>query len=232
MIRRPPRSTLFPYTTLFRSLHRGGTGRQEPAGVPPRLLHAELIGQERHVGDHQRVLRSPGHQLGVVEHVLHRHGQRVLLTLAHHPERIPDQQHLEAGLFRDAREERVVGRDHHDLAAFRLPFAKVRDGHASSALWRISGRRSTALMAMIWTPAQYGRTSLISRTAIWPPMSSARSSPAARSSSMRAWGTSTPGILAFMTSAILADRKTRIPASTFTGNFLTALMKALNFSTS
>src|SRR3712207_9501393 len=24
MIRRPPRSTLFPYTTLFRSVHRGG----------------------------------------------------------------------------------------------------------------------------------------------------------------------------------------------------------------
>src|SRR5256885_13282984 len=27
MIRRPPRSTLFPYTTLFRSLFRVGTGR-------------------------------------------------------------------------------------------------------------------------------------------------------------------------------------------------------------
>src|SRR5256885_3230723 len=26
MIRRPPRSTLFPYTTLFRSVHRGGRG--------------------------------------------------------------------------------------------------------------------------------------------------------------------------------------------------------------
>src|SRR5256886_17286420 len=26
MIRRPPRSTLFPYTTLFRSLNRTGTG--------------------------------------------------------------------------------------------------------------------------------------------------------------------------------------------------------------
>src|SRR2546430_11371165 len=26
MIRRPPRSTLFPYTTLFRSRHRGGVG--------------------------------------------------------------------------------------------------------------------------------------------------------------------------------------------------------------
>src|SRR2546430_12350818 len=28
MIRRPPRSTLFPYTTLFRSLHRNFTRRQ------------------------------------------------------------------------------------------------------------------------------------------------------------------------------------------------------------
>src|SRR5256885_9678113 len=33
MIRRPPRSTLFPYTTLFRSLSRG-RGVREP--VPPR----------------------------------------------------------------------------------------------------------------------------------------------------------------------------------------------------
>src|SRR3989442_4927506 len=40
MIRRPPRSTLFPYTTLFRSvrpgpasrlLHRGGVGGHRPA---------------------------------------------------------------------------------------------------------------------------------------------------------------------------------------------------------
>src|SRR2546422_7354357 len=37
MIRRPPRSTLFPYTTLFRSLlvEHGGIHR----GHPPELLH-------------------------------------------------------------------------------------------------------------------------------------------------------------------------------------------------
>src|SRR2546422_3111320 len=38
MIRRPPRSTLFPYTTLFRSRPEGGDGgesRRRPA--PPRL---------------------------------------------------------------------------------------------------------------------------------------------------------------------------------------------------
>src|SRR5690349_22477004 len=40
MLRRPPRSTLFPYTTLFRSLRHpdpGGRGRSRPGvGVPGR----------------------------------------------------------------------------------------------------------------------------------------------------------------------------------------------------
>src|SRR2546427_6537400 len=40
MIRRPPRSTLFPYTTLFRSPADGPSLRpgdhQEPVGVPPK----------------------------------------------------------------------------------------------------------------------------------------------------------------------------------------------------
>src|SRR2546427_3508866 len=35
MIRRPPRSTLFPYTTLFRSQRRGADRPGEP-GPPPR----------------------------------------------------------------------------------------------------------------------------------------------------------------------------------------------------
>src|SRR3712207_7180900 len=44
MIRRPPRSTLFPYTTLFRSPGRGRTARPNAAASPPpRLL---LQGEE------------------------------------------------------------------------------------------------------------------------------------------------------------------------------------------
>src|ERR1039458_5348133 len=39
MIRRPPRSTLFPYTTLFRSRHpRPFQGRSGPHGVPSGTL--------------------------------------------------------------------------------------------------------------------------------------------------------------------------------------------------
>src|SRR5256884_2274993 len=49
MIRRPPRSTLFPYTTLFRSPDR-------PGGGQPRLL----VSRSKAVTTHQRSLVRPG----------------------------------------------------------------------------------------------------------------------------------------------------------------------------
>src|SRR3712207_6884645 len=48
MIRRPPRSTLFPYTTLFRSL--AGTNRVENG----RLLRRKLKGVAITAGHHNR----------------------------------------------------------------------------------------------------------------------------------------------------------------------------------
>src|SRR2546425_3340067 len=41
MIRRPPRSTLFPYTTLFRSGRQSWLGR-EIVSVPDRCAHSDL----------------------------------------------------------------------------------------------------------------------------------------------------------------------------------------------
>src|SRR5438034_8029478 len=54
MIRRPPSSTLFPYTTLFRSRHRspvkiGGDGGQRQLGVDPHAF--DPIARERHRGE-------------------------------------------------------------------------------------------------------------------------------------------------------------------------------------
>src|SRR2546430_13711506 len=48
MIRRPPRSTLFPYTTLFRSLPEG-VGRRL-GGVQQPVLAPAVSGDERNVG--------------------------------------------------------------------------------------------------------------------------------------------------------------------------------------
>src|SRR5438874_4663758 len=39
MIRRPPRSTLFPYTTLFRSLHESFGMRRATTTTRPRASH-------------------------------------------------------------------------------------------------------------------------------------------------------------------------------------------------
>src|SRR3989449_9095523 len=42
MIRRPPRSTLFPYTTLFRSGNAAGGGARPRRGQAPRARRGEL----------------------------------------------------------------------------------------------------------------------------------------------------------------------------------------------
>src|SRR2546427_6980171 len=59
MIRRPPRSTLFPYTTLFRSLHEpvAGDHRVEPL---PHPLHRHPL-RRRHVGDRKSTRLNSSH---------------------------------------------------------------------------------------------------------------------------------------------------------------------------
>src|SRR5256885_8768933 len=86
MIRRPPRSTLFPYTTLFRSIHRGqashgfgrcsflatrmacrdrsvpGGDRQRRGGAGPASTVADVQRSERFVSrseEHTSELQSP-----------------------------------------------------------------------------------------------------------------------------------------------------------------------------
>src|SRR5258708_18059293 len=64
MIRRPPRSTLFPYTTLFRSLERrdlGGRHLGREPGARARFVdHVDrLVGQRSE--EHTSELQSPDH---------------------------------------------------------------------------------------------------------------------------------------------------------------------------
>src|SRR2546425_9049273 len=57
MIRRPPRSTLFPYTTLFRS--RPGGVRQDEESDGPRAEHLQADGAPRQLrGASRHVLRD------------------------------------------------------------------------------------------------------------------------------------------------------------------------------
>src|SRR3712207_7294253 len=60
MIRRPPRSTLFPYTTLFRSRHRGAGRGLRQAGVhDPDLLLAAAERREPRAAIRVRAQHAP-----------------------------------------------------------------------------------------------------------------------------------------------------------------------------
>src|SRR5690348_18006420 len=58
MIRPPPRSTLFPYTTLFRSIQRG-RDREPAVGVDVDLAHAVPDALLNRSEEHTSELQSP-----------------------------------------------------------------------------------------------------------------------------------------------------------------------------
>src|SRR3712207_6950358 len=62
MIRRPPISTLFPYTTLFRSTHWGARGlfRRRAARVLARERHRALADARLRLGRHRHEGRGRG----------------------------------------------------------------------------------------------------------------------------------------------------------------------------
>src|SRR3989454_8199783 len=66
MIRRPPRSTLFPYTTLFRSLDAVRLGERVRAQLARKPLPLEVAGQPELVGiraHRARVVNRPPAEL-------------------------------------------------------------------------------------------------------------------------------------------------------------------------
>src|SRR5260370_38447746 len=77
MIRRPPRSTLFPYTTLFRSIHDGvarGPSRKDFLVVPRRF-----VGEKLNLPPHFEV---PGHGLARIEIYLAQSTERPSIQVA------------------------------------------------------------------------------------------------------------------------------------------------------
>src|SRR5256885_8634712 len=78
MIRRPPRSTLFPYTTLFRSLQQGAVPRGAPDLLAGHVPGEAVDRSEEHTSE----LQSPCNLVC-----------RLLLEKKKHDPRQPRQQH-------------------------------------------------------------------------------------------------------------------------------------------
>src|SRR5215510_15573733 len=61
MIRRPPRSTLFPYTTLFRSLAWRPASKRRSRSAKPRQRWARAVSSAHRSEEHTSELQSRGH---------------------------------------------------------------------------------------------------------------------------------------------------------------------------
>src|SRR5260370_28896012 len=69
MIRRPPRSTLFPYTTLFRSNARAFLGVQKEFGTFDAYVWRFVGGQPKQNATHRRRTRSEEHTSELQSHL-------------------------------------------------------------------------------------------------------------------------------------------------------------------
>src|SRR5438876_2739179 len=94
MIRRPPRSTLFPYTTLFRSYPFGASGLGVRRLLPRALKRCRQVRSEEHTSE----LQSPVHLVCrlLLEKKKKKHNQR------------DDNTHIE---FNDGHSVRVIRQD-------------------------------------------------------------------------------------------------------------------------
>ena len=123
---------------------------QKPSCIAKRVFVAGLIRHEWHIADDERSLGSPSDKLRMVEHVVHRHRERIGLPLYDHTQRIPDQNRLDAGLFDNACKECVIGSDDNEFLLVALVLLKLGNRHhPTSALVIMSISRCVALMAII-----------------------------------------------------------------------------------
>src|SRR5690348_17999905 len=90
MIRRPPRSTLFPYTTLFRSLPHARLARRRRRRRAGHLAAAGPRGpdrgaQPRRSEEHTSELQSPVHLVCrlLLEKKKYKHSDRISSTTCH-----------------------------------------------------------------------------------------------------------------------------------------------------
>ena len=88
--------------------HFGATFFHEARRVENGVLGIDLVRPVRHVGDEQRILHPAPDGLHVMQHLVHRDRERVLIPQHGLRQRIADQHHLDAGVVDQTRNGVIV----------------------------------------------------------------------------------------------------------------------------
>ena len=92
----------------------------EAAGVLNGGFVGDLIGHVGHVADDEGVRRAAAHGGAVVDHVVHRDGDRGVVPERDHADRVADEDHVHSGAFLILGRQIIVGREPGD----RLPLLR------------------------------------------------------------------------------------------------------------
>src|SRR5262249_55248494 len=115
---------------------------EEPPGIPDRLLPTYLIGEKRHVPDHQSTLATARNRSRVVDDLFHRNRQGIRLPLKNASYRVTDQEDIDAGFVQNPRKGIIVSGETGDLLPQALFFDDMRYGDLLSHCFTLQKQKS------------------------------------------------------------------------------------------
>ena len=98
----------------------------QSARGPQRIVARDLVRHERQVTDQVGPFGTTGHACAVIDHVVQRHRQGVVMTLHDHAQRVAHENHVRTRHVDQACHGRVVGGDHHKPLVVGLLLPKVQ----------------------------------------------------------------------------------------------------------
>ena len=107
-------------------LHGIGTALLEHAdGVGNCHIVVHLVGAERHICNHQRVLRSAHDTFGEENHLVKRDRQRILVAAHNVGGTVANQEHIHSGFVHQPGEGIIVGGEHCNLLTLLFHLANL-----------------------------------------------------------------------------------------------------------
>jgi hypothetical protein len=93
---------------------------EEAPGASHGLLVGDLVAHEGHVADDEGLRGAAAHGLAVHDALVHGHGHRAAVAVDAHPQRVADEDHVDAGGLLEGGRGVVVGGQPGDLLAGAL----------------------------------------------------------------------------------------------------------------
>ncbi len=98
---------------------------QKAASVFNRFFQGALIGHKRHIAYNKSIGSTAAHRFAMIDALVHDHRHRSGIAINAHPQRIPNQQHVQAGSFGKLCGGKIIGGQKRDFFAVLFHSQKI-----------------------------------------------------------------------------------------------------------